>query len=84
MHIIRNSIDHGIETPDVREKLGKNRIGNIAIQAIQKESKIVINIKDDGKGIDVEKIKQRAVEKELLTQEEADSMPEEQIVNLIF
>ena len=45
MHIIRNSIDHGIETPDVREKLGKNRIGNIAIQAIQKESKIVINIK---------------------------------------
>lgn len=84
MHIIRNSIDHGIELPNEREKLGKNRVGNIIIQAIQKESKIIINIKDDGKGIDVEKIKQRAVEKELFTQAEIDNLPEEQIVNLIF
>ncbi len=84
MHIIRNSIDHGIEKPDEREKLGKNRVGKILIQAIQKESKIVINVKDDGRGIDVEKIKQRAIEKELLTQSEIDALPEEQIVNLIF
>ncbi len=84
MHIIRNSIDHGIELPDEREKLGKDRVGNIIIQAIQKESKIIINIKDDGKGINVEKIKQRAVEKELFTQSEIDSLPEEQVVNLIF
>jgi len=84
MHIIRNSIDHGIEMPDEREKLGKNRIGSIVIQAIQKESKIVINVKDDGRGIDVEKIKQRAIEKGILTQDEIDALPEEQIVNLIF
>lgn len=84
MHIIRNSIDHGIETPDEREKAGKDRIGKILIQAIQKESKIIINVRDDGRGINVEKIKQRAIEKELLSQEEIDSLPEEQIVNLIF
>ncbi len=84
MHIIRNSIDHGIEQPDEREKLGKDRVGNIVIEAIQKESKIIINIKDDGRGIDVEKIKQRAVEKGLFTQSEIDSLPEEQVVNLIF
>ncbi len=84
MHIIRNSIDHGIETPDEREKAGKDRVGKILIQAIQKESKIIINVKDDGRGIDVEKIKQRAIEKELLSQEEIDALPEEQIVNLIF
>ena len=84
MHIIRNSIDHGIEKPDERERLGKNRVGSIEIQAIQKESKIIINVKDDGKGIDVEKIKQRAVEKGLFTQAEIDNLPEEQVVNLIF
>ena len=84
MHIIRNSIDHGIETPDEREKAGKNRVGSILIQAIQKESKIIINIKDDGRGIDVEKIKQRAIEKELLSSDEIENLPEEQIVNLIF
>lgn len=84
MHIIRNSIDHGIETPDEREKAGKGRVGSILIQAIQKESKIIINIKDDGRGIDVEKIKQRAIEKEILTPDEIAALPEEQIVNLIF
>ncbi len=84
MHIIRNSIDHGIELPDEREKLGKPRIGNILIEAVQKESKIIINVKDDGRGIDVEKIKQRAIEKEILSQDEVENLPEEQIVNLIF
>lgn len=84
MHIIRNSIDHGIELPEEREKLGKPRMGSILIQAVQKESKIIINIKDDGRGIDVEKIKQRAIEKEILSPEEVENLPEEQIVNLIF
>ncbi len=84
MHIIRNSIDHGIEKPDEREKLGKDRTGTILIEAVQKESKIIINVKDDGRGIDVEKIKQRAVEKGILTQSEIDALPEEQVVNLIF
>ncbi len=84
MHIIRNSIDHGIEKPEEREKLGKNRVGSISIQAIQKESKIIINVRDDGRGIDVEKIKQRAVEKGILSQSEIDALPEEQVVNLIF
>ena len=84
MHIIRNSIDHGIEEPEERLKAGKSKVGSIVIQAIQRESKIIINIKDDGRGIDVEKIKQRAIEKELLTREEINNLPEEQIVNLIF
>lgn len=84
MHILRNSIDHGIETPHVRKDLGKNPVGKIVIGAKHAENKIILSIKDDGQGLDVEKIKQRALEKGLLTQEEIDNIEEEQLINLIF
>ncbi len=84
MHIIRNSIDHGIETPKERERIGKNRTGNIILKAVQKENKIVISIKDDGRGINIQKIKQKAVEKGLVSLEAAENMSKEQLANFIF
>jgi two-component system chemotaxis sensor kinase CheA len=84
MHIIRNSIDHGIETPDVRSALGKSEVGSIVVRAKHQENKIIIDIEDDGRGIDVKKIKEKAVQKGILTHEEANTLPEEQIVGLIF
>lgn len=84
MHIVRNSIDHGIELPRERERLGKPKTGSIIIKALQKENKIVISIKDDGHGINIEKIKQKAVEKGFATLEAAESMSKEQLANFIF
>lgn len=84
MHIVRNSLDHGIENPRERERLGKPRTGNIAIRAFQRENKIIISIKDDGRGINIEKIKQKAIEKGFASQEAADNMSKEQLANFIF
>ncbi len=84
IHLIRNSIDHGIETLEERERLGKSPEGNIKIKAYQEGGSVVIEVSDDGKGIDVEKVKQKAIEKGLHTKEELDSMSEEEIVQLIF
>lgn len=60
MHIIRNAIDHGIETPDVREKSGKPRQGSILIRAYQESSHIIITVEDDGRGIDERRLKEKA------------------------
>lgn len=84
MHIVRNSLDHGIEVPRERERLGKPKTGNILIKASQKENKIVISVQDDGKGINIEKIKQKAIEKGFVTREAAESMSKEQLANFIF
>ncbi|MDD3437095.1 MAG: chemotaxis protein CheA [Candidatus Gastranaerophilales bacterium] len=84
IHIIRNSIDHGIETPQERVNLGKASTGRIILSAHQTNNKVIIEIKDDGRGINLEKIKEKAVHKGFLTEEEADSMTDEQITNIIF
>lgn len=84
IHLLRNAIDHGIETPDEREKIGKPRQGRILLKAAHEENHIVITIRDDGKGIDTEKIKQKAIEKNLLTPEEAEQIPEKELVFFIF
>ncbi len=84
MHIVRNSLDHGIEDPRQREKIGKSKTGNITIKATQKENKIIISVKDDGRGINIQKIKQKAVEKGFTTQDAADKMSKEQLANFIF
>ncbi|MBR1977745.1 hybrid sensor histidine kinase/response regulator [bacterium] len=84
MHIIRNSIDHGIETPGTRRERGKNETGTIVINAEHKEDKIIITVKDDGQGLDVEKIRQKALDKGFLTIEEAEKLPDDEIVNIIF
>lgn len=84
IHIIRNAIDHGIEAPAQRVDLGKNPVGKIVLSARQSGNKVIIEITDDGKGINLAKIKEKAVQKGFLTQEELNSMSDEQITNLIF
>lgn len=84
IHIIRNSIDHGIETPKERVALGKSPVGKIILSARQVNNKVIIEIEDDGKGINLEKIKNKAVKKGYLTPEELNSMTDEQITNIIF
>lgn len=84
IHIIRNAIDHGIETPEERINLGKNPKGKIILSAKQANNKIIIEIKDDGRGINLAKIKEKALQKGFLTQEELNSMSDEQITNIIF
>lgn len=83
-HMIRNSVDHGIELPEVREKLGKNKEAKILIKAYHEGGQVTIEINDDGKGIDPSVIGKKAVEKGLLTQEKLDSYSEKQILSLIF
>lgn len=84
MHIIRNAIDHGIEDIETRKALGKNPIGKIEIRANYKDNKVIVDVKDDGKGLDIEKIKAKALEKKLLTEEEINAISDEELTNLIF
>lgn len=84
VHIIRNSIDHGIEFPQERISKGKPEKGKILIDAYQKGTQIVIDIIDDGRGIDVEAVKAKAITKGLITLEEAEKMSEDALINLIF
>jgi two-component system chemotaxis sensor kinase CheA len=82
MHIIRNSIDHGIEPPDVRARLGKDEKGMIKLSSYQKGNHVVIEVEDDGRGIDLEKVKKKAVEKGLI--QHTDSLSEREALELIF
>ncbi len=84
VHIIRNSIDHGIESMEERRRKGKSAKGRLSISASQQGNQIVIDVSDDGKGIDVEKVKRKAVEKGIVTDEDALRMTEENAINLIF
>ncbi|WP_293124195.1 hybrid sensor histidine kinase/response regulator [Microcoleus sp. bin38.metabat.b11b12b14.051] len=84
MHMIRNAIDHGIETPVERENLGKNRAATLRIKGYQTASNIVIEISDDGRGLNLDRIKQTAVRRNICTPEELAVMTESQIQMLIF
>ncbi len=84
VHIIRNSIDHGIEPPEDRMAQGKNPEGVVKVSAYQEGNSIVIEISDDGRGIDVEKVKRKAVEKGILTEADVQRMSEADAVNIIF
>lgn len=84
IHIVRNAIDHGIESPEKRMSLGKNPTGKITINAIHSDNKIVLEVIDDGQGFDIEKIKETAIVKEFITQDELDQMTEDEIINMVF
>lgn len=83
-HILRNSIDHGLESAEERIAKGKPAKGNVVINTYQKGTQIVIEISDDGKGLDIDKLKKKAVEKGLLTEEEAKRMSDETATEIIF
>jgi two-component system chemotaxis sensor kinase CheA len=82
MHIIRNSIDHGIELPAERVQAGKDDRGTIRISSFQKGNHVVIEVEDDGRGINLEKVKRKAVEKGLI--QSADALTERDVLDLIF
>ncbi|MBI5849251.1 MAG: chemotaxis protein CheA [Nitrospirae bacterium] len=84
VHIIRNAIDHGLESRDERANSGKPVRGTLSIRAFQQGNTIIIEVADDGKGIDVEKVKRKAIEKKLISEEEAARMADENAINLIF
>ena len=84
VHLVRNAIDHGIETPAERQAKGKAGEGQLTIAASQEGNSIVIRINDDGRGIQVEKIKEKALAKGLISEAELATMEHREILNLIF
>ncbi|MCC7476844.1 chemotaxis protein CheW [bacterium] len=84
VHLIRNGLDHGVETPEERLASGKSAVGTLTLAAFHEGSNVFIQIRDDGRGIDAERIRQKAVEKCVITAEQAAGMSREQAINLIF
>jgi len=83
-HLIRNSLDHGLEHPEKREELGKNPEGHLEIKAFHEGGEVIIEIVDDGAGINSEKVKNKALEKGIITESEAASLSSAKIQSLIF
>ena len=84
VHIIRNAVDHGLETPQERRAKGKAEAGTISISAEQKGNQIVIEVSDDGRGVNLDRVKTKALKQNLISEEEAVRMTDEAAVNLIF
>ena len=83
-HLIRNCADHGLEDPSSRVSSGKDRVGTVWLQARHEGGQVVITVEDDGKGIDAEKVKAKAIANNVISQSEADSMGENEAAKLIF
>lgn len=84
MHLLRNSADHGIESAEVRARRGKPAVGSIFLDAYQDGNNVVIEVRDDGNGIDTEAVRAKAVERGTVTPEQAANMTEKEIINLLF
>lgn len=84
MHLLRNSADHGLESAEVRAQRGKPAVGSIFLDAYQDGNNVVIEVRDDGNGIDVEAVKSKAIERGNITPEQAANMTDKEIINLLF
>ena len=84
IHLLRNSIDHGIETPDERKKANKNPVGKIRLSAQRSGDNVIIEVEDDGSGIDPEKLRESAVQKGFVSENEAEKMSRNELVSMIF
>ncbi len=84
LHLLRNAADHGLESNEERAALGKPETGSIILNAFQEGNNVVIEVKDDGGGINAEKIKQKAIAKGTITQEQGDAMTDKEIIDLLF
>ena len=84
VHIIRNSCDHGIEDPETRKAMGKPEKGLVQLKAYNEGNHIVVEIVDDGKGLDADMLKAKSIEKGIITEREADAMSEKEAFGLIF
>ena len=83
-HLVRNSVDHGIELPEARVKSGKDRAGRLVLRAFHEGGQVNIEISDDGAGLNLDRIRKKAVERSLITAEQAARMPEREVFNMIF
>lgn len=83
-HLLRNSADHGLEDNETRRSLGKPEVGSIFLKAFQEGNNVIIEVGDDGAGIDVEAVKAKAIERGVITEEQAESMSQKEIINLLF
>ena len=84
MHLLRNSADHGIESAEVRAERGKPEVGSIWLDAYQDGNNVVIEVRDDGNGIDTEAVKNKAISRGTITPEQAAGMSEKEIIDLLF
>ncbi len=84
MHLLRNAADHGLESNADRIKAGKEEVGSIFLDAYQDGNNVVIEVRDDGSGIDIEKVRRKALEKGTITEEQAETMTEQDVINLLF
>ena len=84
VHLVRNSVDHGVEQPDVREASGKSRVGTVILSAEQEGDHILLRIQDDGAGMDADVLRRKAVEKGVMDQDAADRLTDNECFNLIF
>ncbi|MCB1816709.1 MAG: chemotaxis protein CheA [Chromatiaceae bacterium] len=84
VHLVRNAVDHGIESPEDREKAGKSRQGTVVLSAAQEGDHILLSIEDDGKGMDAEVLRRKAVEKGMMDEDAAARLEEKDCYNLIF
>jgi len=83
-HLVRNSVDHGIELPDDRVKAGKDSAGRLILRAFHEGGQVIIEISDDGAGLNAERIRQKAIERGVITPEQAQRMSDREVFNLIF
>jgi two-component system chemotaxis sensor kinase CheA len=83
-HIVRNAIGHGIETPEERIRAGKSPRGTLSLHALHQGSQVIIEVRDDGRGVDTQKVKLRAIQKNLISAEEASRLSEAEIIELLF
>ena len=84
MHLLRNSADHGLESAEIRKERGKPEVGSIFLEAYQDGNNVVIEVRDDGNGIDTEAVRNKAIEKGIITPEQAENMSEKDSVDLLF
>ncbi|GIH99858.1 chemotaxis protein CheA [Planobispora takensis] len=84
VHLVRNSLDHGVEAPRVRVEAGKEATATIRLTAVSDGDAVVIEVADDGAGVDPERVKRKAYEKGLITEEQLETLPEAEAVNLLF
>ena len=84
MHLLRNAADHGLESAELRKERGKPEVGSIFLDAYQDGNNVVIEVRDDGNGIDVEAVKQKAIDRGTITEEQAENMTDKEIVDLLF
>lgn len=84
IHLIRNSIDHGIEDPETRKRFGKPDVGTVKLIAYPDGNSVVIEVEDDGQGINIDRVKAKALEKGIITKEQSDAMDEREAIHLLF